>query len=294
MSASNRWITAMLLTLLSWASVRAQDAEEVIRVDTALVTVNVSVADAKGRRLSGLQAEDFRLTDEGQRMQLEFFDGQGPASIVFVVDISSSMQGEKWKRLKAGLKKFLAKARVDNDYTLIAFSDTPQLIVCSVNAAELWQNFSELKPSGNTALYDAALLGLNTLERVPQRHKALVLLSDGVDTTSRAGLSRVQQEALAHRATIYTVGILYGFMEGVRKGQELLNQLADATGGLVQFPALDEIREVLETINDDVGSQYSLSYYPPHKAPGWRQIQVSLAPETRHLNLRYQRRYLIR
>jgi len=294
MPARNRWIAAVSFTLLSWAAVRAQEAEEVIRVETALVTVNVSVADATGRRLSGLQAEDFRVIDEGQPVRLEFFDGQGPASIVFVVDISTSMQGEKWKRLKAGLKKFLAQARADNDYTLIAFSDTPQLIVCSVNAAELWQNFSELKPSGNTALYDAVLLGLNTLERVPQRHQALVLLSDGVDTTSRAGLSRVQQEALAHRATIYTVGILYGFTEGVRTGQELLNQLADATGGLVQFPPLDEIRKVLETISADLSSQYSLSYYPSHKAPGWRQIQVSLARDPRAVNLRYQRHYLIR
>jgi len=263
-------MTALFLTLLSWAAVRAQEPHEVIRVDTALVTVNVSVADDKGRQLSGLQAADFLVTDEGQPMKLAFFDGQGPASIVFVVDLSASMHGEKWQRLKAGLKKFLAAAHEGNDYTLIAFSDTPQLLACSVNAAELWQHFSGLKPDGNTALYDALLLGLHTLERIPQRHKALVLLSDSVDTSSRAGLLRVQQAALAHRATIYTVGILYGHTKGVRTGQELLNQLAAATGGLVQFPALDEIRKVLETINADVSSQYSLSYSPPNKAPGWR------------------------
>ena len=287
-------MTALFLTLLSWAAVRAQEPHEVIRVDTALVTVNVSVADDKGRPLSGLQAADFLVTDEGQPMKLAFFDGQGPASIVFVVDLSASMHGEKWQRLKAGLKKFLAAAHEGNDYTLITFSDTPHLLACSVSAAELWQHFSELKPDGHTALYDAVLLGLSALERIPQRHKALVLLSDGQDNRSHESLARVQQAALAHRATIYTVGILYGHREGVRTGQELLNQLAAATGGLVQFPALDEIREVLETISADVSSQYSLSYSPPDKGPGWRQIQVRLARETRRLNLRYQQRYLIR
>lgn len=295
MPARHSWITAVCLTLVPWAAVRAQEPEEVVvRVDTALVTVNVAVADAKGRHLAGFQAADFLVTDEGRPVRLQFFDGQGPASIVFVIDVSASRQGEKWKNLRAGLKQFLARAREGNDYTLIAFGDAPQLVACSVSAAQLWRAFSALKPDGHTALYDAALLGLNALERVPQRHKALVLLSDGVDTRSRANLLGVQQEAMAHRATIYTVGILYGLTEGIHKGQELLRQLADATGGLAQFPALDDIHEMLERISDDMSGQYSLSYYPSEKEPGWRRIEVSVPQDPRRLKLRYQQGYLIR
>lgn len=297
MTPSKRWMTAALPALLSLVSVCAQDAEEVVKVDTALVTVNVSVTDAKGRRRPGLLAENFLVTDEGQPVSLEFFESQGPASLVFLIDTSASMKGQKWQNLKDGLRKFLANAHAGNDYTLISFDDRPRLIVSRVSAGELWEGFNVLSPSGQTALYDAVLLGLSALERAPQRHKALVLLSDGADTCSYAGLPRVQQEVLAYRAAMYTVGILIhaGYVPpSERDGHELLRQLADATGGLVHFPEPNEIRKALETINADLSGQYTLSYYPPSKAPGWRRVQVSVAPEPGQLKLRYQQRYLLK
>lgn len=287
----------MLFVVSCCASVPAQDSEDVVSVDIALVTVNVAVTDGKGRHISGLKAGDFFVSDEGKPMGLEFFDAQGPSSIIFVVDISTSMRGEKWKSLKAGLKKFLAAAREGNDYTLIAFSDAPRLIARSVSADELWREFCGLNPSGNTALYDALVLGLRSLARVPQRHKSLVLLSDGQDTSSTATLHTVQTEVLAHRASIYSVGIVhqgFNFLANQRHGQEILNELAKATGGLVFFPGPDEIRNVLVGINLDLSSQYSLSYYPPDKTPGWRNIQVNIKQSPSHIGLRYQQKYLIR
>lgn len=295
--ANNNWAAAILFAVSCWASVSAQHGEDVVRVDIALVTVNVAVTDGKGRHISALKAGDFFVSDEGKPMRLEFFDTLGPTSIIFVVDISASMRGEKWQSLKAGMKKFLATAREGNDYTLIAFNETPRLIARSVSAQDLWREFNSLNPSGNTALYDAILLGLSSLERVPQRHKSLVLLSDGQDTSSAATLRTVQQEMLAHRASIYTVGIVlhgYNFLATERHGQELLNQLAKVTGGLVFFPRPEEIRSVLRGINADLSSQYSLSYYPPDKTPGWRRIQVDITQSPSHLRLRYQQRYLIR
>jgi Ca-activated chloride channel family protein len=297
MFAKSGLLAALILILLPCASARAQDMEEVVKVDTALVTVNVTVADTKGRNLSGLRAEDFKVTDEGQPVTLEFFDSHGPASIVFVIDTSSSMGGDRWERLRDGLKKFLERARDGNDYTLITFSDTAQVVASSVSAEEIWKQFKKLKPSGHTALYDATLLGLRALERVPQRHRALVLLSDGGDNSSSANLESVRQEVLAHRAVIYTIGILVHpdrVIPQEREGHELLTQLAEATGGLVHFPASDKVSKVLETICADLNAQYSLSYYPPDRAPGWRRISVNLMQEPRRLNLRYQQRYLIK
>ena len=268
---------------------------DVISVNTALVTVNVSVTDAKNRPLSGLKVEDFQVTDEGRIVRPEFFDSQGPESIVFVVDVSSSMKGEKWKNLKAGLKRFLAKGRAGSDYTLIAFNEKPQLITSSVSAEQLWQSFKSLQPYGETALYDALLLGLEALERVPQRHKALVLLSDGEDNCSHAGLAVVERERLVHRATIYPVGILLEQqLVPDKAGRKLLNELAVATGGFVLFPVADRIPAVLELISADLGNQYSLSYYPPEKTPGLRRVQVTIAQNSNRFNLRYQQNYLIR
>lgn len=142
------------------------------------------------------------------------------------------------------------------------------------------------------------LLGLSNLERVPQRHKSMVLLSDGQDNRSSATLQTVQQEMLAHNASIYTVGIVrqrYSLqLTEERLGQELLDELAKATGVLVFFPEPDEIRNVLVRIGADSRSRYSLSYYPPDKTPGWRRIQVNIPQSQSRLNLRYQQQYLIR
>lgn len=297
MSASKQWIMAIAVILFSSASMRAQETEDVIKIDTNLVTINVSVKCNKGRLLPGLRREDFLVTEEGKQVQVEFFDNYGPASIIFVVDLSSSMQGKKWKDLKAGMKEFLASAHSGNDYTLIGFSDQPSIIARSAKEDELWQVINTLVPSGNTALYDAMLLGLNVLADIPQRHKALVLFSDGEDNSSRAVLLEVRQEFLTRQATIYTVGILseydFPYADG-RTGKELLKELANVTGGLAHFPKSYEIKQVLKEIKADLASQYSLSYYPLEKSPGRRRVQVSMAQTDQSLKLRYQQYYTVR
>ena len=245
----------------------------------------------------GLQRENFFVTDEGKQVSLEFFDSNGPASIVFVVDISSSMRGDKWENLMKAMKKFLATAHEGSDYTLIVFGDRAQLLARAVNASELWRDLASLRPYGMTALYDGMLLGLNALERLPQRHKALVLLSDGEDSFSRSCLSDVQRAARTHRATIYTVGLLlqlHEFTPWQPNGKELLEKLTSATGGLMLLPAPEQIRGVLEQINADVSGHYCLSYYPPDSVTGWRRIQVAIARRPQQVNLRYQERYLRR
>ena len=297
MSARIRWAAATVIVLSSLAPAAAQD-DEVLKVEVDLVTVNVSVTDGGKRPVTGLRASHFQVSDEGRAVSLEFFDGQGPASIVFVVDVSSSMRDKKWGKMTGALRKFLDRAREGDDYTLVAFGDRPQLIAESVGAEELWQRVSALKPEGGTALYDAVLVGLEALGRAPRRHKALVLLSDGQDNRSRARLARVQREALARRATLYAVGITRDrYLDNLpeqREGKKILKGLAAATGGLAFFPEPDEISGVLDGINADLSGQYTLGYYAADKEPGWRNIRVSLDPAPRPYQLRYPPRYLKR
>jgi hypothetical protein len=73
-----------------------------------------------------------------------------------------------------------------------------------------------------------------------------------------------------------------------------LNELASATGGLVHFPETWRISDVLDSIREDLSHQYSLSYYPPEKTPGWHQVEVNISQNANRLNLRYQQRYQMR
>jgi Ca-activated chloride channel homolog len=285
-------------TLLIATAITAQSQEEVIKFDVSLVTVSVAVKDHKGRALVGLKPADFLVTDENTPVSPEFFESDGPASIVFVIDTSSSMSGAKWKSLFEGLKSFLKKSRVDNDYTLIAFHSRAFVVAESVSAAELFASMNALKPNGETALYDGVMLGLEALKRTQKRNKALVLISDGEDNSSRTKLSDVEMEAFSRRATIYSVGVMLkdycerGIIEAC-KGKETIKQLAGITGGVAFFPDESYLARALKEISNEVNNHYSLSYYPPDKNAGWRRVQVSVASADR-TKLRYQQRYLMR
>lgn len=275
--------------------VTAQSPEEVVRIESALVSVNVSVTDHKGRYVASLGEGDFQLSDNGKQVGLEFFDRYSAASIVFVLDCSSSMSGLKWKTLKQALKKFLSTAQPENDYSLVTFNEKARLLVRSVGAEEFWQRFLTIEPYGNTALYDGVLLGLEALQKCTRRQKALILFSDGGDNSSVARLAEVEREAVAFRATIYPVGLLDRdtngkFQDIERSGLERISQLARVTGGIASFPKYELTGDALKNIHKDITSQYTLSYFSPDEAAGWREVQV-VVPTAPSLRLRYQAKY---
>jgi Ca-activated chloride channel homolog len=286
------WLV-LILPAIGLGSVNAQESPT-IKLNTNLVTVNVSVTDSKGRPLGGLAAGDFVVLEDGRPVGVEFFSASGPASIVFVLDISSSMVGNV-QSVRNAFRQFLRSAHQDNDYSLITFNASARLVVRSVGADELWQILSTIEPFGDTALYDAILLGLQTLDQMPQQHRALVVLSDGEDNRSQSSISAVGQAVSVRHATVYTVGILSsskGLIDDWRRGR--LAQLADASGGLLRLVAPNEIARALADISSDVRNQYSLGYYASDGLPGWRHLHVSLVSTQQRHNLRYKERYLTR
>ncbi len=291
-------VAVLFLILSLWSSAAAQELAqdlEVIKVDTTLVAVNVTVTDQKHRNLAGLTIENFQVSEQGRPVKIEFCDRQGPASIVLVIDTSASMHGGKWEQLRAGLKKFLARARKDNDYSLVLFDDQARVVAESVSPDELRQYLHKPDRKGRTALYDGVQLGLKVMARVPKRHKAMVLLSDGEDNKSVATFTDVEQDVLAGRATIYAVGIIpkeRKLFKNEERGKEILNQLAQISGGLAHFPGEYNIGSTLERIEKDLSNHYTLGYYAADKTPGWRRIEVKVSQQ--HAHLRYQESYLIR
>lgn len=291
-------VAVLFLIISFWSSAAAQvlaQEFEVIKVDTSLVAVNVTVTDEKKRHLSDLKIESFRVSEQGKPVKIEFFESQGPASIVFVIDTSASMVGEKWDQLKQGMKRFLSRAREDNDYSLIFFDDNAGLVAESVGPGELPKYLDTPNKNAHTALYDGVQLGLKVLARVPKRHKAMVVLSDGEDNCSVATFAEIEQAVFSSRVTIYAIGVVVqdrNLFPHEKKGRENLNQLAQVSGGLAHFPRADKIRNTLEKIEDDLSNHYTLGYYAADKTPGWRRIEVRVSLQ--HARLRYQEKYLIR
>ena len=291
-----RAFVVLTLSLIYAIYAPAQEVDDVVRVEVDFVTVNVSVKDRKGNALLGLKSGDFLVTDQDHPVSLSSFASDGPASIVFVVDASSSMR-VTWKSFLKGLEKFLRTTPEENDYTLVVFNEHSKLVVESVDSNVLTKALSQLRPGGDTALYDGLLQGLEMMKRVPQSRKALVLISDGQDTSSHSTLADVENAAALERTAIYGIGIklkefcLRTSLDSC-KGIEVLNALSNATGGISHFSDTESIPNDLKQVAKDISSQYSLTYYSVDKTPGLRRVQVTIVEGKRQPKLRYQQFYL--
>jgi len=300
---THRQLIALVLSLLILGTAStplcqtpSTDEYDVIKIDTNLVSLNISVTDKKDRPVTGLVADNFQILDNGAEIKPEYFDALGPASIIFVIDTSTSMRGDKWNNLKRGLKEFLQKQK-GSDYTLITFNECPELITHATGPANLWTALNKIRPDGETAIYDGLSLALNQTTLAARRHQAIILISDGADNRSTATLSDIEQKALAAHTTIYALGLLLDKRDAPKdqwRGQELLLNLASATGGLSFFPTPLKIESKLKEITAEITHQYSFGYYPVSKTQGLRTIEVSLRKTNlrQSATLRYQNKYL--
>ncbi|MDX6404645.1 MAG: Ca-activated chloride channel [Blastocatellia bacterium] len=286
-------LMATTIPLSQTPSLPANDDFDVIKTDTNLVTVNVA-AIKKHRPVPGLSLANFAISDNGKPVNPTFFEADGPASIIFIIDISASMTGRKWTNLKDGLKEFL-KRRKESDYTVITFNENPTLLAQSIPKDEFWKLFGRIKPKGETALYDALTTGLDQLGCLTRRRKAIVLLSDGEDTRSHADLATVQEAVFHAHTTIYAIGIIIDSSQPDRyRGRDLLEQLASSTGGVSFYPTAEQLGETLDRVSKEIEQQYSFGYYANDRTLGWRTIDVRLTPPMQDTSLRYQTRYLFK
>lgn len=287
------FLMATTVPLSQTPQLPANNDFDVIKTDTNLVTINVA-AIKKRRPISGLSLANFALSDNGKPVSPAFFEADGPASIIFIIDISASMTGRKWTNLKDGLKEFL-KRQKESDYTVITFNENPTLLAQSISKDEFWKLFGRIKPKGETALYDALTVGLDQLGCLTRRRKAVILLSDGEDTSSRANLAAVQQAVFRAHTTIYAIGIVIDSSQSDRyRGRDLLKELAASTGGVSFFPAAEQLEKTLDQVSTEIENQYSFGYYTTDLVEGWRTIDVSLTPPIEDATLRYQTRYFFK
>lgn len=174
---------------------------------TQLLTVTVT--DSQGRYVPGLRPEDFLVYEEDLPQKITYFTTgqQEPISLGFLIDTSGSMTN-KMGRARHALRRFVDTIHPSDEVFLEAFNQRPVLLQdFTDDRLLLEQGTSLLEPYGETALYDALLDGLHRVRQGHRQKRALLLLTDGIDTSSRASLSETL-EAIKHGGvTVYTIGI---------------------------------------------------------------------------------------
>lgn len=291
-----RLIGAIALTvaasLSAWAQtptptpVQPSEDSGRIKIDTDLVTLTLTVTDIYGRYVSGLNRNAFTITDNNEEQEITYFsDTDAPASVGILFDVSDSMSGEKIVRARKALERFIGTSHPNDEYFLIAFNNRAQLLLDRTRDGEaVLQKLTLVNPRYNTALYDACYLGIEKVSRGTHQKKAMIIISDGQDNSSRYNFGEVRRLMKESDVVTYAVGIIdkrdAGSAEGMQ-GQAFLDTLTSVTGGKAFYPETDvEMDEIFERIALELRHQYSIGYTPRDFKPDgkWRKVKVKVKP----------------
>jgi Ca-activated chloride channel homolog len=268
------------------APAQDDDKDKPISVQTDLVTLTLTVTDQYGRYVSGLTKNAFTVTDSGVEQDITFFsDVDAPVSVGILFDVSGSMSGEKIQRARKALERFINTSHPMDEYFLIAFNSRAQLLLDRTRDGEAVLNkLTLVQPKSNTALYDAVYLGIERVTRGAHQKRAMLIISDGQDNSSRYSFGDVRRLLKEADVTVYGVGILDGgdATSGLgMQGQAFLDELSGVTGGKSFFPQTNvEMDEIFERIALELRHQYSIGYTPKDFQPDgkWRKVKVKVKP----------------
>jgi Ca-activated chloride channel homolog len=180
------------------------------RSGVELINVTATVTDRTGRFLQGLTKEDFTVYEDNQPVEVTHFSSeQTPVSLGIVLDTSGSMQGEKWDAARDAIDKFLQRlSDPEDDFFLYRFSAGADLVQdWTADRRALSWSLGRVNPNGGTAMYDAVAEAVPMAHGGRNRKKAVVIISDGNDTSSRVGVGEVRQLVRETEVLVYAVGI---------------------------------------------------------------------------------------
>ena len=260
-----------------------------IRIDTTLVLIPVSVTDPMSRFVTGLDKENFKLSEDKVDQEITQFSSEdAPLSVGIVFDTSGSM-GAKLQRSRQAVTQFMKTANPQDEFFLIEFNDRPEMVQTFTSETEEIQNrltFTQAK--GRTALLDGVYLAMNQMKKAHNPRKAILIISDGGDNSSRYTETEVKNAVREADVQIYAIGIFEPLASRGRTAEELggpglLAEMAEQTGGRhFAVDNLAELPDVAAKIGIELRNQYLLGYSPKNATRDgkYRRVQVKLVKTT--------------
>jgi VWFA-related protein len=248
-----------------------------LRVDTNLVLIPVSINDPRGRPVAGLEAENFRITDNKEPQVISAFSMEDePVALGLVFDTSNSM-----KPFLAGARRaaalFVATANPGDQFLLVEFDSTPRITVpLTEDLAHIKYELTFTQSRGSTAMIDAVYMAMNQIKKSPKQRKALILVSDGGDNNSRYSAAELRTVLQESEVLVYSVGM---FGSGGDDNPGLMRAIAEQTGGRM-FVANSGLPNIAATISLDLRNRYVLGYVPTNQARDglYHKVDLELLP----------------
>ncbi|HEX8556782.1 MAG TPA: VWA domain-containing protein [Pyrinomonadaceae bacterium] len=308
---------AFVALLCLCAGARAQDDPEVVTTSTSLVVLNVGVADRKGQAVTNLTQNDFAVYEDGVRQSLVSFEPtSAPFSLVLLLDMSGSTINFR-PTLKQSALRFIDALGADDRVEVVAFSEKIQTLqTFTPDRGKIAFAINEAKGKGSTSLYKALRHSLAELAKEGKRRKAIVVLTDGLDTDERRldGLAtadaRTGEEAVAfvkpdesaalrsvldaadrQGVTIYPLALPSADPKNLlpltpqqaaiyASARVRMQTLADRTGGrLHEIRRLEDMGRLYAEVAAEMRTLYSLAYQSSNaraRDGKWRSINIEV------------------
>jgi Ca-activated chloride channel homolog len=259
----------------------------VFRTGIDMVSLTVTVSDPAGRYVTDLSADEFHVFEDGRAQNVAFFNKTNvPIALALLLDTSASMTDRLTTAQDAAVG-FAHRLRPLDVGELIGFDRDVRVVQpFTGDPAVLERAIRSTTAAGSTSLYNALYISLKELSRnratteQDLRRQAIVVLSDGADTSSLVGYDEVLELARRSETAIYTIGLRSKDEIADKAFKEpdfVLRQLAQETGGRVFFPArIEDLAGVYSQIADELASQYVLGYISknPTRDGAWRRVTV--------------------
>jgi Ca-activated chloride channel homolog len=259
------------------------------RAGVDIVSLNVTVTDAATHYITDLEEGDFLVFEDGIKQNVTFFSRrQSPIALSLLLDSSASME-EHLPVLQQAATNFVHKLKSNDIAQVIDFDSRVEIRQgFTGNQAELDTAISQLAAGGSTSLHNAIYIALKELRKVRAvneedvRRQALIVFSDGEDTSSLVSFDEVLDLAKRSETSIYTIALRGADVQakGFREAEFVMRTLAQETGGRAFFPAkIDDLNGVYTQIADELASQYTLGYTSanPRRDGAWRRIVVQVS-----------------
>ena len=274
-------VAIFCLCFSNHAREKMQD-DEIVRVETDLVVLNVTATDAQGAYVHGLERQNFKVYEDGQEQQITSFSREEtPFAVALLLDVSGSMEGRVSLARSAAIR-FLDGLRAEDTAAVYSFHTKVEQVQDFSPSRDLSPLAFDLTAKGQTVLHDAIVRAAHDLAQRPEKRRAMVVLSDGADSRSAASFDKALAAALAANATIYTVDMAdrgTGVASGLSAAAGVLREYANKSGGrFVSTPGGKALRSAFGEIVGELSNQYTIGYHPANRVRDgrWRNIEIKI------------------
>jgi len=285
---------ALLGVAFGAGALAAQDPPQTFKAAIDIVSLTVTVTDASGHYVRDLEQKDFSIFEDGVRQELSFFNRkQQPLALSLLLDSSASMDN-KLRTLQAAATNFVRRLHPTDVAQIIDFDSRVEIRqTFTAKHADLEAAINLTAAGGSTSLHNALYIALKELKKVQARtdedirRQAIVVFSDGEDTSSLVSFDEVLDLAKRSETAIYTISLQSQGAtrnRGFQEAEFVMRQLAQETGGKAFFATrIEELAAVYGDIAEELSSQYTMGYVSRNQIRNgaWRRIVVqTLAPGT--------------